>query len=335
MKPEDALIHYDIGAVRKISPISIGLIHSTYKIKAAAGDFILQQLHPMLSHPSLTEDYAAVTQQLAAAGVTAQSVIKTRDGALTVADESAAERTWRLLSFVPGSVIELMETAGQARACGAAVGQFHAGLAGMKYKFKSTLAFHPYDSAKFYRAFKAVAKKFAHDPLMEPVREEVEFLLRVLPKTALPSGLPKRVVHGDLKITNFVFDAAGKSVRAIIDLDTCAKFPVLYELGDALRSWCGRAEDDPHNKFNAAFYRAAVEGYSAGAPGFLSARERRLLPRALKHITLTQACRFLRDYFEDNYFGWNAKKYSSRRAANLARARGQIAFWKDQEKKLK
>lgn len=169
---------------------------------------------------------------------------------------------------------------------------------------------------------------------MEPVRAEVEFLAREIPKLMLPAGLPARVVHGDLKISNFVFDETGREVRTIIDLDTCARFPVLLELGDALRSWCGHAEDDPKNKFNAALYRAAVAGYVGGAPGFLSAREQKLLPRAVKLIALNLASRFMRDYFEDNYFGFDAKKYKTRRAANLARARGQIALYRDMAAKI-
>jgi hypothetical protein len=52
-------------------------------------------------------------------------------------------------------------------------------------------------------------------------------------------------------------------------------------------------------------------------------------------ITLELAARFLADYFNDNYFGWDPKRYKSRRAHNLARARGQIALFKDLQKKMK
>lgn len=335
MTPENVLIHYGIRAPRRVKAISVGLIHATYKIDAADGaEFILQRMHPMLSDESLTADYAAVTEHLAERGVIAQEVLHTVDGALTVRDDEFSDRAWRLLTFVPGSVVEVVETAARAKACGAAVAEFHEALADLKYRFKSKLALHPYDVEKFYKAFARVAKKFAKDPLMEEVAADVKFLLAEIPKLMLPVGLPSRVVHGDLKISNFVFDETGHEVRTIIDLDTCARFPVLLELGDALRSWCGRAEDDPKNRFNAALYRAAVAGYVDAAPKFLSARERKLLPRAVKLIILNLASRFLRDYFEDNYFGWNAKKYSTRRAANLARARGQIALYRDMAAKI-
>jgi Ser/Thr protein kinase RdoA (MazF antagonist) len=335
MTPENVLIHYGVRAPRRVKAISVGLIHATYKVEAEDGaEFILQRMHPMLSDASLTEDYAVVTEHLAERGVIAQEVMHTTDGALTVRDDEFPDRAWRLLTFVPGTVVSVLSKAAEARACGTAVGEFHQALADLKYKFKSKLALHPYDVEKFYKAFAKTIKKFGKDPLMEPVAADVKFLLREIPKLMLPSDLPKRVVHGDLKISNFVFDETGAEVRTIIDLDTCARFSVLLELGDALRSWCGHAEDNPKNKFNAGFYRAAVTGYENGAPGFLSSREKKMLPRAIKLITLNLASRFLRDYFEDNYFGFDSKKYKTRRAANLARARGQIALYLDIKKKL-
>lgn len=334
MRPEDALIHYTLGDIKKIKPIMVGLIHATYKIETSTGDFILQRLHPKLSHPSLTQDYAAVTAHLASKGITAQRVIKTADGNWTIPDEDALDRGWRLMTFVPGRIYETIGSARQARACAGAMAQFHAALEDFSYKFKAKLEFHPYNTPKFLNDFVRVAKKFENSPLMEPVRREVDFLLRAVPKTMPAEELPSRVVHGDLKITNFVFEENGRAVRCIIDIDTCARFPVICELGDALRSWCGRAEDDPRNKFNLALYTAAVAGYEKGAPGFLSAREKRLLPRAVKHMVLILALRFMKDYFEDSYFGWNEKKYPTRREANLARARGQLALFKDLDKKL-
>src|SRR3989344_2126342 len=259
MTPKKALVHFGIRAPRQISPISVGLIHASFKVEARDGSlFVLQKLHPMLAHPSLTEDYASVTAHLAARGVRAQSVVPATHGVLSIPDDADPKRRWRLLTFVPGQVFESINTAARARACGAATAEFQQALVALRYRFKSRLALHPYDTLKFYRAFAATAKKFARHPLMAAVRPDVDFLLRELPKLQLPKNLPAAVVHGDLKISNFVFDRRGAHVSAIIDLDTCARFPVLFELGDALRSWCGGREDDPKNRFNLALYRAAV-----------------------------------------------------------------------------
>jgi hypothetical protein len=60
----------------------------------------------------------------------------------------------------------------------------------------------------------------------------------------------------------------------------------------------------------------------------MTEEELKYLPQAIGAIILELAARFLADYFNDNYFGWNPEKYDSRRAHNLARCRGQIAEFK-------
>jgi hypothetical protein len=100
------------------------------------------------------------------------------------------------------------------------------------------------------------------------------------------------------------------------------------ELGDAFRSWCGSAEDAAENTFDVKKFEAAVNGYRTGSKNMLLPEEEALLLRATKLKCLELASRFLVDYFEDNYFGWNEKKYSSRKEHNLARAKGQVTLFK-------
>jgi thiamine kinase-like enzyme len=161
----------------------------------------------------------------------------------------------------------------------------------------------------------------------------VDFLKKELPRYFLPKNLPIRVIHGDPKVSNILFDSKGKA-KAVIDLDTCNRRPLLVELGDAFRSWCGNEEDDPKNKFCLHMFQSAWGGYKKGADGLMISKERRLVPRCIGTITLELACRFLTDYFADNYFGWDSNRYQSRRDHNLARARGQIAQFLDYRKKL-
>ena len=168
---------------------------------------------------------------------------------------------------------------------------------------------------------------------MVEAKKDVDFVVNELPKLFLPADLPMRVIHGDPKISNILFDAKGNA-KAIVDLDTCNRRPILVELGDAFRSWCGVVEDDPKNTFRLPMFNAGWKGYSKVAGKWLTAKEKKLVPQAIGTITLELASRFLADYFTDNYFGWDAKRYESRRAHNLARARGQIALYKDLKKKM-
>jgi hypothetical protein len=107
----------------------------------------------------------------------------------------------------------------------------------------------------------------------------------------------------------------------------------MTELGDAFRSWCGRAEDDPHNGIDLEFFAAAWKSYLGAAGDFITEKEVHSVYEGICLISLELAARFLTDYFEDTYFGWDANRYPNRQAHNLARCRGQIALYRDVVKK--
>ncbi len=122
---------------------------------------------------------------------------------------------------------------------------------------------------------------------------------------------------------------------AMIDFDTVQRLSPLYDIGDALRSLCGGEEDDPENNFNGQRYETFIVNYLKASRGYLNKREKNLIPQAMGLVILGLAARFLNDYIDDSYFGWDSKKYKSRREHNLARALGQIALYKSFLTKLK
>lgn len=322
------LAAYEIGAIQSISLISSGLIHATFKVASTKGTFILQRLHPVLASDAIAADFRAVTEYLHDQNFLAPRCVLTKKG--TVLAKIGKER-WRMQTFISGKTYTTIERPSLAREAGAMYARFHKVMDKMPYRFKSEKVLH--ETEKIHRAFKAVATKHRNDPLMRETKAEVAFVLTELPKLFLPKGLPMRVIHGDPKISNILFDAKGKA-KTIVDLDTCNRRPILVELGDAFRSWCGQRENDPHNTFRLSVFKAGWGGYSHAAD-FLTAQERKLVPQAIGLITLELTARFLKDYFEDNYFGWDAKRYPSRRAHNLARARGQLALYRDLQRKMK
>lgn len=120
----------------------------------------------------------------------------------------------------------------------------------------------------------------------------------------------------------------------MIDFDTLQSLSPLYELGDAVRSWCGGDEDDPQNTFNKGIYEALIKGYRETSGKLLSEQEFKRIPQASHLVMLGLATRFLIDYVEDNYFGWDEQRYQSRKEHNLARCLGQIALYKDSLHKI-
>jgi len=145
------------------------------------------------------------------------------------------------------------------------------------------------------------------------------------PRPSIPS-LPLRIVHGDLKITNVLFDEAGTRAIALLDLDTLAHGTLATELGDALRSWCNPAGESAERvAVDEAVFAAAIEGYAAGDPGLSRVEVEALVP-GLETIALELASRFCLDAIEDRYFGWDPTRFPSRVAHDERRAEAQLAL---------
>ncbi len=327
MIPTVVLKQYAIGKVQQVKPVSSGLIHQTFEITTDQGQYIMQRLHPVLSSLKIGEDILAVTRHLAAQKFLSPVCVLTKTGHVLAHDK---KQVWRMQTKLPGKTFEKIQSLLMAREAGEIYARFHRIMDSLSYKFQSPLVLH--QTEKVFAKFLAITKKFQKSPLIEDVKTEVDFIKREFPKHLLPADLPKRVIHGDPKISNILF--VGTKSRAIIDLDTCTRASVLVELGDAFRSWCGKQEDDPHNTFSLPLFRAAWRGYQRGAGGYLTKKEIAFVTKAIGTITLELATRFLTDYFEDSYFGFDAKRYQSRRTHNLARCRGQLKEFADYQQKL-
>ena len=145
------------------------------------------------------------------------------------------------------------------------------------------------------------------------------------------SGHPDRVVHGDLKISNLMFGADGKGL-CLIDLDTMARQKWVFEMGDALRSWCNRSgEDTDQARIDKSIFSAAVSGYFGAlrGTGFPGTAEADALVSGLAYICLELTSRFLADALNECYFGFDAGRFPARGEHNLLRASGQWALHAD------
>ncbi len=327
MIPKNILEAYDIGEVKSVRPISIGLIHQTFKVRAQKGAFVFQRLHPILASDAIGKDFFVVTTFLNDQGFLAPKCVLSKKLKVLVKDSDGHK--WRVQTFLTGKTFTTMRDTKMAKEAGAMFGQLHKTFSYLRYDFKSEKILH--ETEKIFFAFTKTVKKYWKSPLMNDVAAEVAFVTEEMHKVLLPKNLPLRAIHGDPKISNLLFRADGKA-SGVVDLDTCNRRPLLVETGDMFRSWCGLEEDNPNNAFRLEIFRAGWKGYvSANVP---SARERKLVPLSVATITLELASRFLSDYFSDNYFGWDSSRYKSRRAHNLARVRGQLALYRDIWKKM-
>jgi Ser/Thr protein kinase RdoA (MazF antagonist) len=334
MKPEQALHNWAIPSLANIDPsiikkASSGLLNKTFIIRTNALDgkqselFILQLVHPAVSMDGAMNNYFHVTQFLLDQGLPSQSMLKTPEDKLWIEDDELAGWRWRLLLGVEGNFFDTTTDASMAVEAGKLLGQFHSVLSQYPQELEIGRLSFRYDQE--IEKLNQFQEQLMADP-DESIRNAAELLLAELPKLALPTDLPQHIIHADPKISNFLFDDNNKGI-CLIDLDTIQKLSPLYDLGDAIRSWCGQAEDDPNNSFNLDIYNAFLAGYFATSKDLLSEREQSLIPQAGKLIMLGLALRFLNDYVDDSYFGWDETRYESRKAHNKARVMGQLSLY--------
>jgi Ser/Thr protein kinase RdoA (MazF antagonist) len=308
------------GATAERAPS--GLIQSTWLGALADGRrLVVQRLHPLFT-AEVVEDIDAVTAHLAARGLETPRPLRTPAGALTVADDEG--RTWRILSFLEGHTIDRVDRPARAFEGGRIVARFHGALAGWDRPFKFQRAgVHdtPRHLARLGAALAAPLPDGAGEALPR-LAEQILAEARRLP--ALPAALPRRVTHGDLKISNVLYtNDAEPRARALIDLDTLGRLTIAYELGDAWRSWCNPlGEDVEETRFDLDILAAAAAGY--GQAHDLDRLESESLVAGVMTVAVELAARFCVDAFEDRYFGWDPSRFPSRREHNRVRAAGQL-----------
>ena len=229
---------------------------------------------------------------------------------------------WRALTWVEGETVHKVPSPAWAEAGGALVGRFHRAVADLDYDYRFTRS-GVHDTPAHLARLRAYVDSGGDADAVELGRE-ILGAAAALP--AMPA-VPHRHVHGDLKISNLLFRRAPLEGICLVDLDTLAKGTMAFELGDAMRSWCNpHGEDAGSVRFDLAIFTAAIAGFRSVADSIVSRDERISIVYGLETVCIELAARFAVDAFEDCYFGWDPARFPSRRAHNLARARGQLAL---------
>jgi Ser/Thr protein kinase RdoA (MazF antagonist) len=297
-----------------------GWINLTLEVTDEAGPRILQRLHPVF-RGELHHDVVAITAHLDARGVRTPKVVPTVDGRLWV----DADGCWRMLSYVPGRTLTHLD-ATQAASAARLLARFHRALSDLDHTFRFTRP-GAHDTGAHLARLAAARRRFADHPRGAEAHPLVDAVLDAADDLEEVGPLPRRIVHGDPKTTNVRFE--GDEAIALLDLDTLAHEGLDVELGDALRSWCKADESDPRGEaFDERIFRAAMEGYAAGAAGGLAEEERAAIVPGWQRIALELASRLALDLYEDRYWGWDEKVYPSRFDHLLDRVSAQLGLAK-------
>lgn len=306
----------------QIAPHVGGLINNTFVVRDDSGAPLaaLQQLHPVFG-AEVNHDIEAVTAHLAARGLVTPRILRTRDDRAWLVSDG---RVWRALSWVEGESVHAVPSPEWAEAGGRLVGRFHRAVADLVHDYRFTRA-GVHDTAAHLAKLADRVAMHADDREAVDLGREILDAAHALPP--LPPDLPRRHVHGDLKISNLIFRRGPLEGVCLVDLDTVGRGTMAFELGDAMRSWCNpHGEDGASVRFESRIFVAAIRGFRAEADAYLAHEERLSILTGLEVVCIELAARFAADVFDDSYFGWDPARFPTRRAHNLVRARGQLAL---------
>jgi len=305
-----------------VVPLEGGLINQTLMVEEAGRRTVLQRLNPLFQ-PEVHLDIEPITAHLERKGLRTPRLIPTTTGALWTTDES--DQVWRMLSWLDGRTLHAVERPETARAAGAFVAQFHVAVSDLEHSFHFTRPGAHDTRAHLGALSRALGecREHANYEAVAPVAERILDHANTL--EPLPP-VPTRIVHGDLKIANLMFNPDASCAVALLDLDTMAALTIPIELGDALRSWCNPGgEEAGAARLEPELLAAALGGYAEHGRELLTEAEIGSLVLGLQTIALELSARFCADALRERYFGWNATKFASRSEHNLTRAVSQLA----------
>jgi Ser/Thr protein kinase RdoA (MazF antagonist) len=311
-------------AVQSVEPLPGGLINRSWAVRALAGEYVAQRLNPIFSE-GVNRNLQRVSDHLEGRGPRVPRLLENDSGGLFV-DLPGAGR-WRLMERLPGVSFERCQKVGQARSAAALVARFHSELGDWRGGLEE-IGFPYHDLGLHLLELRRTLEERSDHRLHGEVSALASRIFEVAGEWRDLSALPRRVVHGDLKFSNLLFEGRegppSEVASALIDLDTVCYLPLYYDLGDAWRSWCNTGgEDLADPTLDLEIFYASAEAYLSGLRLEVSAAELDSLVDALERVSLELCSRYAKDALEETYFAWDSEHYASAAEHNWLRARGQ------------
>ena len=314
--------------VASVEYLSVGIVNQTWSVKRGSSQFIAQQINKVFS-PHIQDNIELVSIRLREKGLEAPRLLETIKGALFA--ELPDGSRWRLMEKIPGVSFRRCESVEQALSAAEYVARFHNALSDFEGDL-SPIGFPFHDMSGHMKDLQENLVTYEDHAFHSQVLDLAKRIEVEVDRLGPPPDLPKRVIHGDLKFNNFLFEEQEEGgipkARALIDLDTLAKLPLYFDLGDAWRSWCNRSsEGELQADLDLGRFKASAEGYLSNIEFELSREERTSLTDALERLSLELCSRFAADALAESHWSWDAERFASCGEHNWARACGQWSLY--------
>lgn len=218
---------------------------------------------------------------------------------------------WRSLSFIENSKsYDAITNSQQAREVGYALGTFHHLTSDLApNKLVDTLQGFHITPLYLQQYQQIVGKNTQASPEItycQKIIEQHQQLAHLLEDAKSSGKLPLRVMHGDPKVNNILFDQDTQLAVSIVDLDTVKSGLIHYDIGDCLRSGCNPAGEETKKwqdvRFDMDLCQEILSGYKAIANSFLTKTDEDYIYDAVRVITFELGLRFFTDYLAGNIY---------------------------------
>ncbi len=321
------------GAVVEVASYGAGLINDTYIVTTDAGErAILQRLnsHVFPDPEGIQSNLRRLLRHRAAlrrsrhTRLCIPEIVPTRDAEdLYVGDGES----WRMSRFVGDSTsLQVITDLNQAYEVGAALGCFHAAFRDLDVEamHDPLPGFHctPLYLDQFDQVVASRAPALTPGSTLDRAFGFVDVrrgMASILEDGRRSGRLSPRVIHGDPKVDNVLFDVRTGRALGLIDLDTVKPGLMLYDIGDCVRSSCNVSGEEGHGHGEAMFdlgrMQSVLAGYFSEAREIVSGQDWDYVYAAIRLIPFELGLRFLSDHLAGNvYFKVQTPDQNLRRA---------------------
>ena len=236
---------------------------------------------------------------------------------------------WRAMVFIDQAFsCESLEDERMAYQTGVGLARFHSLCSDLDSSKLEDSVSNFHDTRYYLDQYMKSLKDFNFNKLDNEVTKRIDKLIKCLAfhfklvdslLTSLSQELiEQNVIHGDPKLSNFLFDIKFKYVVSLVDLDTVSTGCLLTDLADCIRSICNLAGEEPKDKDDVHFDINSCKFFLKGYFSLSNVDKNksfRFLPEFIYLIIFELSIRFLTDFLQSNrYFKIKYKTHNLYRA---------------------
>jgi len=320
-------------SIVNIKKVESGLINSTFVLNSSNNSYILQAINTNIfpNYEKGLENILTVGNRLKKKNYPYSFPLPIKGQYLKVENE-----VWRLMPYVKNSIsYNRVSCLNQVKSAANCLGDFYHHLSDFNAENLSITLPHFHHGKSITKKFKEALLNGDKKRLLltRSLINEIEKELPILKKwDEVCNTLPKRVVHYDTKINNFLFDKKTEEVLGLIDFDTIMPGCVLSDIGDMIRTYSNPLGEESKEVekviCNMEIINTIIEEFTKKIA--LVKKEKENLFFGGMAITFMQCVRYLTDYLNgDSYYK------TSYENQNLVRVKNQWTLYKSLRNNIK